>query len=501
MPTGDEPQIPADASGAPVIWLDQPRDPTHAQAGEYIPVQAHARDGDGPGVTLVGLYINGELWESKNTDTSSPLVNVLFDSWVPQHPGEYLVEVEAISEFGATSQRARAMVIIPGEAGEDVELVEVQEPQEEEQADTTPTKTPTSTVSREMTSTPSITATITASATPSPSPTSTHTPTASPTVTTAVPKCSHGARWIADVTIPDGTQLEPGESFNKVWRIENIGTCPWDAGYRLIFHGGDFGSENSPHAFTSSNVMPGAKIEISMHMTAPTAEGSQESHWKMRSSEGETFFFGPAGDGTLYTEIRVQSPAPSCPDDAPPDVTATRNGEYVTIDWSDVPCATGYWIDLEACIDANTMQEQSRPNTEKPLTILDRGVCSENSWAKIRSCWNATCFDTSPWKDISWPAAPKEIVYAPPTNVTATRSGDYVNVYWDSPPDALGFFIWAKTRVGSETYKEDVYQWVKSGFEIWDDASVPRQDIFGRMVACYDNSCFMTSDWVEIPWP
>ena len=34
--------------------------------------------------------------------------------------------------------------------------------------------------------------------------------------------------FVTDVTIPDGTVLQPNETFVKTWRIKNIGTCAWN---------------------------------------------------------------------------------------------------------------------------------------------------------------------------------------------------------------------------------------------------------------------------------
>jgi hypothetical protein len=78
--------------------------------------------------------------------------------------------------------------------------------------------------------------------TPSPVPaTDTPTPepaTATPAATTAAPTiaatASSGvstgvdkADYVADITIPDGTNLAPGETFVKTWRIVNSGTSTW----------------------------------------------------------------------------------------------------------------------------------------------------------------------------------------------------------------------------------------------------------------------------------
>ena len=41
--------------------------------------------------------------------------------------------------------------------------------------------------------------------------------------------------WAKDVTIADGTAMNPGEKFIKTWRVRNTGTSTWGSGYKLAF--------------------------------------------------------------------------------------------------------------------------------------------------------------------------------------------------------------------------------------------------------------------------
>lgn len=45
------------------------------------------------------------------------------------------------------------------------------------------------------------------------------------------------ARFVRDVTVPDGTVLRPCETFIKTWRFRNELDRPWPAGTRLLFVG------------------------------------------------------------------------------------------------------------------------------------------------------------------------------------------------------------------------------------------------------------------------
>merc|ERR1719230_2432094 len=47
------------------------------------------------------------------------------------------------------------------------------------------------------------------------------------------------ARFVRDVSIFDGTQMEPHMPFTKIWRLKNVGEVPWPPGTRMLFVGGD----------------------------------------------------------------------------------------------------------------------------------------------------------------------------------------------------------------------------------------------------------------------
>ena len=50
------------------------------------------------------------------------------------------------------------------------------------------------------------------------------------------------ATFVADVTIPDGTYINPGASFTKIWRLKNTGTCAWTTQFALAADCRDRGS-------------------------------------------------------------------------------------------------------------------------------------------------------------------------------------------------------------------------------------------------------------------
>jgi hypothetical protein len=62
-------------------------------------------------------------------------------------------------------------------------------------------------------------------------PTATTAPTNNPFETTPTEVLCDDAVWVADVTVPDGTQMTPGQDFVKTWKIRNTGSCTWGTGY------------------------------------------------------------------------------------------------------------------------------------------------------------------------------------------------------------------------------------------------------------------------------
>lgn len=116
--------------------------------------------------------------------------------------------------------------------------------------------------------------------------------------------CNNSA-FEGDITIPDGTVLEPGRNFQKVWALRNTGTCTWDEGYSLVYIGGStrnldpvnyqFGRSGDDSDFVSG----GEGINIGINLTTPCDPGEYEGHWRMRSDSG--YYFGT----TLSVYVKV----------------------------------------------------------------------------------------------------------------------------------------------------------------------------------------------------
>ncbi len=165
------------------------------------------------------------------------------------------------------------------------------QPSDTESADTTVTPDP----NLEVTNTPE------PSDTPQPD-----TPTPSDT-----PVPCNLAKFVSDVSVPDGTIFEPEETFTKTWRLKNVGSCAWTSGYDIVFSGGDAMNAPASVQLTAGTVNPGQNVDISVDMTAPASEGTYRGNWKLREPGDELFGIENSSSGLFWVEIEVKEPAPT----------------------------------------------------------------------------------------------------------------------------------------------------------------------------------------------
>ncbi|MEW5941776.1 MAG: NBR1-Ig-like domain-containing protein, partial [Chloroflexota bacterium] len=115
------------------------------------------------------------------------------------------------------------------------------------------------------------------------------------------------AQFIADVTVPDGTTMNPGATFKKTWRLKNVGTCTWTTGYQLVFVSGEQMGAPSSNALTTE-VKPGQTVDLTLNMTAPSAGGTFRGNWKLKNTSGVQFGVGASGQTAFWVEIKVSGP-------------------------------------------------------------------------------------------------------------------------------------------------------------------------------------------------
>lgn len=136
------------------------------------------------------------------------------------------------------------------------------------------------------------------------------TPIPGPTATPA--GCHDGSAFVQDVTVPDGTEMKPGQDFDKTWRLKNTGTCTWDSKYKIDFVQGDRmgGSAEA----VKGTVKPGATYDMTIDQQAPNSPGKYGGSWHMVNGHGVPF-----GERVW---VKITVPGAPAPTAVPPTATS-----------------------------------------------------------------------------------------------------------------------------------------------------------------------------------
>jgi Ig-like domain from next to BRCA1 gene len=133
------------------------------------------------------------------------------------------------------------------------------------------------------------------------------------------------AVFVSDVTIPDGTIIAPGAAFTKTWKLQNGGTSTWTTAYSLVFISGEqMGTVNSVKL--TQSVAPGAQVDVSVNMVAPSKDGTYQGYWKMKNASGSFF------NDSVYVLIKVGSGGltPTVPGTTPSPTSTGSPGNPIT---------------------------------------------------------------------------------------------------------------------------------------------------------------------------
>ena len=122
--------------------------------------------------------------------------------------------------------------------------------------------------------------------------------------TATQPSGTDAMTFIADVTIPDNTQLTAGSNFVKTWRLKNVGTTAW-TNYSMVFISAP--SNGNPSLNLSAtgassvpvpSTSPNQVVDVSISMRAPSP-GTYYSYWQLQNAAGVRFGV------QFYVKIRV----------------------------------------------------------------------------------------------------------------------------------------------------------------------------------------------------
>jgi len=134
------------------------------------------------------------------------------------------------------------------------------------------------------------------------------------------------ARFVTDVTVEDGTNMNAEQPFVKIWKMRNESTVPWPDNTRLAFVGGD--KLANVEAVAVPAVAPGAEVDIAVDMVAPSKPGRYVGYWRLAAPDGTRFGQRVWVDVTV---IAPEAPSPAVPPaatmelEAPTPTTPVQN--------------------------------------------------------------------------------------------------------------------------------------------------------------------------------
>lgn len=116
-------------------------------------------------------------------------------------------------------------------------------------------------------------------------------------------------KYVSDVTVPDGFEIDANTDFIKVWRVLNNGSVAWPAETVLAFCGGD-DLVNGKFEYPVGAIAVGQEIDLAINLHSPSFPGRCVSYFRLRAG---TLVFGQR----LWADIRVVKRAESAPASEP----------------------------------------------------------------------------------------------------------------------------------------------------------------------------------------
>ena len=165
--------------------------------------------------------------------------------------------------------------------------------------------------------------------TPEPTPEVTVTPLPTATPDPTPEACINAMEFIGHLNLDDKNMkrlpsVDPGESFQKGWRIKNTGTCTWNSTYFIKYvEGSEPAAEmdGQPTAIKGA-VEPGQTYDMYVDLNAPAEPGKYAAYWQMHSPDNKAF------GQTVWVAVKVSPTEPGEPTNTPvPEASATPTDE------------------------------------------------------------------------------------------------------------------------------------------------------------------------------
>jgi Ig-like domain from next to BRCA1 gene len=219
-------------------------------------------------------------------------------------------------------------------------------------------------------------------------PTNTYVPptqTPLPPTATPSPQPCLWAKFMADVTVKDGTVFPPNTEFVKTWRLRNIGSCSWTPDYLVVFDHGD--RMGGPHSVAIDEIVdPGETVDVSVDLLSPDTPGDYRGYWKLSTPSGQVFGIGSDTKGPFWVDINVLSS-----DENPLDFALSYCAAHWRSDAGTLPCPgdagddEGFVILVEDPVIEDNRHENEPALWTNPEHTNDGYISGEYPEIKIES--------------------------------------------------------------------------------------------------------------------
>ena len=126
-----------------------------------------------------------------------------------------------------------------------------------------------------------------------------------------------------DNDLNDIPPVDPGEAFQKGWRIQNTGTCSWDEAYQLKYVRGnnDDARMGGEPVSIVGEVGPGENYDVYVDLVAPDSMGEYIGYWQIHDRDEVPFGV------TIWVAVEVTSGEPGVPTSTPESQEPTPTAE------------------------------------------------------------------------------------------------------------------------------------------------------------------------------
>jgi hypothetical protein len=97
------------------------------------------------------------------------------------------------------------------------------------------------------------------------------------------------ARFVRDVTLPDGLEVAPGARLVKTWRFRNDSAKAWPEGSRLLWVGKRSDRLDAPESTPVPCCQPGQEVDVSVPLVAPQQPGRYTAYFRLAGPVGKRF--------------------------------------------------------------------------------------------------------------------------------------------------------------------------------------------------------------------